>query len=126
MGEFPLRRRDGTRRQSYCRSCKAKYQRAWYAENRAQHIAAVNARRERVAEANRAYLRQLKEQPCADCGRSYPPHVMDFDHVRGVKRWNVSESVRHVSSEALAEEVAKCDVVCANCHRLRTYGRGEG
>lgn len=62
-------------------------------------------------------------KPCADCGRIYPPYVMDFDHVRGVKAANISQMKS--SLEDIAAEIAKCDLVCANCHRERTHGPGR-
>jgi hypothetical protein len=50
---------------------------------------------------------------------------MDFDHVRGEKQSNVASLVgMSASEERLRAEIAKCDVVCANCHRERTYGSG--
>jgi len=71
----------------------------------------------------RAIVIDSKNRPCADCGVRYPYYVMDFDHVRGGKRFNVSEgAASQVTVENLLEEIAKCDVVCANCHRERTYG----
>lgn len=61
-------------------------------------------------------------KPCADCARLLPPYVMDFDHVRGVKRFNISGS--HVYGEkAVLAEIAKCELVCANDHRIRTHER---
>ena len=48
---------------------------------------------------------------------------MDLDHVRGPKEFKVSEAVQKayvISVESVRAEIAKCDVVCANCHRLRT------
>lgn len=61
--------------------------------------------------------------PCTDCGFSYPVVCMDFDHVRGEKKFNLSSS--HGYSEAtIREEIAKCELVCANCHRIRTSKRG--
>jgi hypothetical protein len=51
------------------------------------------------------------------------PHVMDFDHVRGKKTKNLSAMVSHFGMEAIKAEIAKCDVVCANCHRERTFHR---
>lgn len=57
-----------------------------------------------------------------DCGDSYPPYVMDFDHVRGVKTRNVG-NMRTCSIETIQREIAKCDVVCSNCHRERTHSR---
>lgn len=71
-----------------------------------------------------AYLENLKRQPCKDCGVSYPPYVMDFDHVRGEKKFNLCSGPRRRGVKQVMEEVAKCDVVCANCHRERTHKRG--
>ena len=55
-----------------------------------------------------------------DCGVQYPFYVMDFDH-RGDKLFNVG-SGRGRSFDAVKAEAAKCDVVCANCHRERSFG----
>lgn len=61
-----------------------------------------------------------------DCGIRYPTYVMDYDHVRGVKRNTIARVVTNATSLAvLQEEIAKCDVVCSNCHRIRTHGRGQ-
>ena len=62
-----------------------------------------------------------KSRPCADCGRSFASECMDFDHVRGTKCYTISSAYRWASMENLVEEIAKCDVVCANCHRARTW-----
>lgn len=60
-----------------------------------------------------------KSRPCADCGRTFPLVAMDFDHVRGEKKLVIGSAWRWASIEALQEEIAKCDVVCACCHRIR-------
>ena len=70
------------------------------------------------------YLRDLKTKtPCVDCGINYPYYVMDFDHVRGQKHANVMELVSTLSKKKIDEEIAKCEIVCSNCHRIRTYMR---
>lgn len=70
------------------------------------------------------YLRDLKTKtPCVDCGISYPYYVMDFDHVRGQKHANVMELVSTLSKKRIDEEIAKCEIVCSNCHRIRTHMR---
>ncbi len=70
------------------------------------------------------YLRELKEKtPCADCKVHYPYYVMDFDHVRGQKQANVMELVPTLSKKKINEEIAKCEIVCSNCHRERTHFR---
>ena len=60
------------------------------------------------------------EHGCMDCGYNAHSAALDFDHVRGDKMQNIS---RCQSMEALLIEIAKCDVVCANCHRVRTWNR---
>lgn len=72
--------------------------------------------------ANRDLINTLKSRPCTDCNKKYPPHVMQFDHVRGEKKFNVGEA-RSRSVKNILVEVAKTEVVCANCHAMRTYNR---
>lgn len=74
-----------------------------------------------AAKERRNWLNSLKSAPCMDCGGVFPPECMDFDHVRGVKFFNISNICR--SMESLLHEIAKCDLVCANCHRIRTAKR---
>lgn len=61
--------------------------------------------------------------PCMDCSRIYPYYVMDFDH-RAEKQWEISDMTRTkgLTYEDVQAELAKCDLVCANCHRERTFG----
>jgi len=61
-----------------------------------------------------------------DCKISYPYYMMDFDHVRGTKHSNVAELINTLSKKRLDEEIAKCEIVCSNCHRARTYIRKNG
>jgi hypothetical protein len=75
------------------------------------------------SEAQREYVRKVKSQPCSDCGQSFPYYVMDLDHVRGEKFRTVNKLAGRVGMKRLIEEVDKCDVVCANCHRIRTFTR---
>jgi len=63
------------------------------------------------------------KHPCVDCGETNQI-VLDFDHVRGTKRYDISKVVTFGLSLAfLEEEIAKCDVRCANCHRIITHKR---
>jgi hypothetical protein len=67
-------------------------------------------------------LNVLRNVPCADCGGRFETCAMDFDHrVPAEKRYTVTRMVGRVPTSAILDEVAKCDIVCANCHRLRTY-----
>lgn len=74
-------------------------------------------------ERHRALLRQLKtDNPCSDCKKFFAPQQMDFDHVRGDKFKPVSQLLHH-STQVIVDEIAKCEIVCANCHRVRTQQR---
>jgi len=93
--------------------------------SRKQTRGAANERKKRTIRTLQAYVTELKtDKPCADCGKIYPPYVMDFDHVRGVKVRNIARIVKDgCSREMLDEEIAKCELVCSNCHRIRTHTR---
>jgi hypothetical protein len=82
--------------------------------------AAAHSGRQRVR--LRELIAAAKHVPCADCGGTFPAVCMDFDHVGGDKDRNVADMVRRaVSSARLLAEIAKCEVVCSNCHRIRTF-----
>lgn len=68
-------------------------------------------------------LHALKNSPCVDCGIKYHPYAMDFDHIGDDKIENVSKLLHKSSWEAVLAEIEKCELVCANCHRVRTYNR---
>ncbi len=70
----------------------------------------------------RNFLNEKKSVPCVDCGIKYPPYVMDFDHVRGDKLFNLGSYGARAMGSIIAE-ISKCDVVCSNCHRERTQKR---
>jgi hypothetical protein len=74
----------------------------------------------------RERLREFKDVPCMDCGVKYPPYVMDLDHRPGeVKTCNPAKLPSFCSVKKFEQEIAKCDVVCSNCHRQRTFDRKE-
>lgn len=69
-------------------------------------------------------IRRIKsETPCADCKQHYPYYVMQLDHVRGEKIDKVNRLMYTSSYQTVMDEVAKCEVVCANCHHFRTFWR---
>ena len=66
----------------------------------------------------------LDDKKCVDCGEDRS-NVLDFDHVRGEKLMNVTEMVnRGYDLADIQNEIDKCDIRCANCHRLRTAKEG--
>jgi len=73
----------------------------------------------------REKITSIKEgSPCFDCGISYPYYVMQFDHTSDDKEFNIGSAViLGIGEQRLLEEIAKCDLVCANCHCQRTHDR---
>ena len=105
--------------QSQCRECKSKTDKIDYRRNERKEQ--VRARVAAQAALLRDYvLNYLVEHPCVDCGND-DWRVLEFDHVRGEKLYNVSQMTKSgYSFESLLQEIAKCEVRCANCHRIRT------
>lgn len=94
-------------------------QTAWYQANKSQ----VRRRSSQVREQIKEDIRKLKEStPCADCGNFFPYYVTDYDHLDG-KLYPVSQAVNWYGREKVMAEIAKCDLVCSNCHRIRTHQR---
>lgn len=99
---------------------KRTYAKEWAKE----HPGKVRASLRKLYMARTKLLRAFKDQPCADCGLRYPDHVMQFDHI--VPNGKKSLSGRSTMSlKKLIEELAECEVVCANCHCIRTFQRGQ-
>lgn len=114
-------RKDGL--MSVCRECAKAYHDEWrktprVAERRRERVAKIRARNAKI-------INEFRSVPCTDCGKTFPPYCMDFDHVRGTKRGDVTElGMRDACSvEVLKAEIAKCEVVDAICHRIRTHTR---
>jgi hypothetical protein len=91
------------------------------ADRRKQIYEAVKTRRKKLREE----LNKIKDVPCKDCGIKYNTWQMDFDHLS-----DKLESVCRIVSlgwslKRIKEEIGKCDIVCANCHRNRTQARNS-
>jgi len=83
----------------------------------------MQRQRDRRGKAMR-YVQEYKQSHgCLDCGENYPYWILELDHTRGQKVANLSIMVKQNTLEQVIEELAKCDVVCANCHRNRTWQR---
>lgn len=104
--------------------------RAYRESHRDELRAATNAARAK----RREHVILAKAVPCADCHNRFPPECMDFDHRPGTTKHRrlsykdngykrVPIAVGALPLPQFLEEIAKCDVVCANCHRIRTAAR---
>lgn len=108
----------------YFRGIMSKYRKEYYQKNRAGMDASARKYILRRTQENRSYVDALRESPCTDCGKCYDPVCMDFDHVIGNKHKTISSMIPIASLESIKTEIAKCELVCANCHRIRTKNRG--
>jgi hypothetical protein len=75
---------------------------------------------ERIAAIGEIKLQRGCEEPTC-VGYPNHPAALDFDHVRGEKLYNVAKMAAGYSWAKILVEIEKCDVVCANCHRIRTH-----
>lgn len=75
----------------------------------------------RYQKGRRDWLNELKvSSGCAVCGYNEHPAALDFNHISGDKQFNISQDPKRAKS-AILEEIAKCEILCANCHRIKTY-----
>jgi hypothetical protein len=123
LANFAWRRKAKGQRDNYCRQCRAEYKQEHYAANKQRYIdAAARRRRAVVIERVELLLAYLRQHPCADCGET-DPVVLEFDHLRD-KKFSIAKIWRDHQWQTVLDEMAKCEVVCANCHRRRTARRG--
>lgn len=72
----------------------------------------------------REYVRTQKESgSCKDCGVAYPYYVMEYDHIEDNKIRSVAKITSNGSMDQVIKEIAKCDLICSNCHKIRTWER---
>ena len=116
---FSRRSKNGPRF-NQCKVCVKAYQADHYQKSKQQYF----DRNARYCKQVSLIISSLKQKPCADCEKSYPPWVMDFDHrEEEIKDKDVSRLTGNSSLGIVLREIEKCDVVCANCHRQRTHAR---
>tara|TARA_R110001592_G_scaffold328242_2_gene609693 strand:+ start:259 stop:678 length:420 start_codon:yes stop_codon:yes gene_type:complete len=95
-----------------------------YEANKSEIKARTAVRNKKQRLKNRKYVAFIKElSECVDCGEGNPI-VLEFDHVRGKKKMCVSDMRNQsYSIKTIQKEIDKCDIRCANCHRIVTYKR---
>ncbi len=111
-------RKDGLN--SICRECSKARSRKYYTENTDKHKKETYKRKTLIIERNRTFVYEhLVNNSCVDCGES-DPRVLEFDHTKD-KIHNISYMIQSGHSvENIENEIKKCEVRCANCHRRKT------
>lgn len=125
IDEFSFKSKVKNTRNSYCKSCHKNYVKEHYSNNKQKYVSRARITNKKAIIRNREWLcLYKKDKPCVDCGIIYHPCAMDFDHITDDKIANVSRIMNNSNSIAAMEfEMSKCDLICSNCHRIRTYKR---
>lgn len=107
-------------RQYQCIECTRAFVKSHYQRNREYYLAKARKRNLDKRTELKAYIESyLLKHPCVDCGES-DAVVLEFDHRRD-KYKEIGSLVRdRCQLSKIKEEVKKCDVRCANCHRRKT------
>ena len=116
---FRWRNKKKNWKQSYCKKCSAKFD--VETKQNPNYFVRRRADRRRHRDIKRAFIKEFfKTHPCIDCGE-VDPIVLEFDHVRGEKKFNIADEIgKRTGIARLIKEIEKCDVRCANCHRRKT------
>lgn len=133
---FPGEFREGHKQ---CRNCERSYGRERHYLNKEKEAAYRKTHREKYRKLNvkiskrrrterHAELDRIKNVPCVDCNKIFSPYIMDFDHRDpSEKLYEISYLINKSTApwSRILEEIKKCDIICVNCHRLRTWKKGS-
>jgi hypothetical protein len=122
VDEFSFKDKKTGKRHTRCKVCIKGYRQNYYSTNKEVAIAYALDSTKKMRARNSQYIWDyLTNNPCIDCGED-DPIVLEFDHRDGVNKIdNISRATRNGwGLDRIIEEIDKCDVRCANCHRRRT------
>jgi hypothetical protein len=104
------------------REYQREYMREWYRKNKAKHIAYVRNRDEKIKTWLKEYKKSLQ---CEVCGENHPA-CLEFHHTNpSEKKFSIGRMKDYMSWKSLNAEIAKCRILCANCHRKEHYEQKE-
>lgn len=119
LSEFSNKKTASDGKHSRCKECTRQYTRNHYRENKEYYI----NKNERLKDRNKKFMEKVKSfSECCRCGEDHPA-CLEFHHVDpSNKKHNVSEMIGNTSSiESIKEEIRKCEIICANCHKKYHY-----
>ena len=124
IDDFAWRRRARGQRDNFCRPCRSAYGKEHYAANRQRYVDQARVRKRALARERTALLIEyFKSHVCVDCGERILS--CSSSTISATSRLTWAQALPYRSWESILAEIAKCEVVCANCHRRRT-GRRRG
>ncbi|MBI3888359.1 hypothetical protein HY311_01045 [Candidatus Nomurabacteria bacterium] len=109
-------------RHNQCNECTRLFVKNHYNKNKEYYLIKTHKRNSKLRLEVLNYQRQyLQENPCVDCGES-DITVLEFDHKGKIPKFKAVSSLMRsrYSLIRIKEEINKCDVRCANCHRRKT------
>ena len=117
--EFHYKNKKRGKRRSICKLCWSIYHRQHYLDNKDRYRSKASARKKVVITENRKLLLEyFANHSCVLCGEA-DPIVLEFHHNQGEKDKNIAAMMPYCSWGVILEEIEKCEVVCANCHRRK-------
>lgn len=122
LSKFSFRNKAKKKYMSWCKECIRIYDREYYSNSSPAAKAKKKENSKNLRRRNSQYVWDyLKTHPCVDCGEDNPI-VLEFDHIKDKEHWNnnISNYVSKCSIDTIQKEIEKCEVRCANCHRIKT------
>jgi hypothetical protein len=124
--DFSWRYRDRGIRQLRCKYCQSEMGKLHYQNNKHTYNERTRVSKAQALTENRSHISSyLSAHPCVDCGQS-DTQLLEFDHVKGQKSRDISDLFTWgFNWSTIDAEIAKCEVRCANCHRIKTIEQGR-
>lgn len=117
VNDFNWRSKTKGTKQSICKECQRQINIEHYKNNSKDYKRRSQEFRIKLKE---KFAEWLSDKVCVDCGET-DPVVLDCDHVKGDKQANISEMLNDARPwQIILEELSKCEIRCANCHRRKT------
>lgn len=122
LSQFNYKKKNQGIKQSRCRICTRREIKQHYLNNRAYYLQKAKERNDMMRKITKQYvLSYLNKHPCVDCGEK-DPVVLEFDHIFKRDEY-IAILVKNGAYKKVKEEILKCEVRCANCHRRITAKR---
>lgn len=121
--EFFFKDKKTNKLHSQCKICykEKRKNKEHYLKYKDEYLERVKKRKEiKTIENRENLLNYFKTHPCIKCGETNPI-VLDFDHrSEDEKKYGISKMIYSYNWDTILAEIEKCDVLCSNCHRIRT------
>ena len=121
LDDFYWQNKTTNKKHAQCKICSEQKRKSkeHYLKYKDEYVSRSRKRQLKLLIENRIKLLDyLKDHPCVDCGESNPI-MLEFDHLKD-KKYGISNMMQNYTWEQILQEIEKCEVVCANHHKVRT------